>query len=142
MTNKRPDRVNIRKSDRKDYKFLQEQEPFEGKTNKEVFMMAMAVGFHKGNRIEFHKGEKEGFFLLKDLNDKEKSIFYAIAIAEEGVNVLLDTNKVYSIAEEYANGGIKLLKDKIFDGDAGSYVKKLESELIEISKKLKKETEK
>jgi len=128
----RRDRVFIRKSDREDYKLLQKKEPFKGKANKEVFMMAMAVGFHEGSQISFRTGEKDGFFLLKDLNDKEKSIFYAIAVAEKNLNTLSDENEVYSIAENYANGGIKLLKDGVFSGEYGSYVKKMESELIQI----------
>lgn len=137
MASKIPDRINIRKNDRENYKELQKQEPFKGKTNKEIFMMAMAIGFHVGNRIKFCKGEKEGWFLLKDLNDEEKSIIYGLAINEEGLNILLEMDKIYSITEEYANGGIKILKDKIFSGDPGSYIKKLETELVNILKKIK-----
>ena len=136
MANKTRDRVFIRKSDRENYKALQDQELFKGRANKEVFMMAMAVGFREGDRIEFRKGEKDGFFLLKDLNEKEKSIFFAMAVSEEDLNVLSDEDKVYTIAEEYANAGIKLLKSKVLVKEPGSYIKKLESELVEESKKI------
>jgi hypothetical protein len=44
--------------------------------------------------------------------------------------VLLDEQKVYSIAEQYATGGVKLLKNKVFSGEYGSYAKKLESDLL------------
>jgi len=137
MENKMPDRLNIRKSDRKDYnRLLEKDSPFAGKENKDLFMMALIVGFHEEIRVKLDG--KEGFFLLYHLNDKENSIIKAIAVAEEGdLNILLDKKKVYSIVEEYAAGGIKLLKDKVFSGGYGSYIKKLESELIDEFERIK-----
>lgn len=132
------DRVFIRKSDRSDYKLLQEQEFFNGRTNKELFMMAMTIGFHEGSPMNFKKGEKDGFFLLKDLNDEEKSLFYSIAAAEKDLNVLSNEDEVYTICEEYANCGIKLLKEKISSGEFGSFIKRFETELLEMIKKQKK----
>ncbi len=139
MENKMPDRLNIRKSDRKDYnRLLEKDSPFSGKENKDLFMMALIIGFHEETRVKLDG--KEGFFLLYHLNDKENSIIKAIAVAEEGdLNILLDKKKVYSIVEEYAAGGIKLLKDKVFSGGYGSYIKKLESELIDEFKKFEEE---
>lgn len=139
MENKVPDRLNIRKSDRKDYdRLLEKDSPFAGKENKDLFMMALIIGFHEETRVKLDK--KEGFFLLYHLNDKENSIIKAIAVAKEGdLNILLDKKKVYSIVEEYAAGGIKLLKDKVFSGGYGSYIKKLESELIDKFKKFEEE---
>lgn len=99
----------------------------------------MIAGFREGSRIELDK--KEGFVRIEYLTLREKSIIKAIAVAEEGdLNVLLDKNKVYSIAEEYAAGGIKLLKNKVFSGDYGSYIKKLESELVEEFEKIENES--
>jgi len=137
MENKMPDRLNIRKSDRKDYdRLLEKDSPFAGKENKDLFMMALIIGFHEETRVKLDG--KEGFFLLYHLNDKENSIIKAIAVAEEGdLNILLDKKKVYSIVEEYAAGGIKLLKDKVFSGGYGSYIKKLESELIDEFERIK-----
>lgn len=137
MGNKAPDRLNIQKSDREDYaRLLKKDSPFAGKESKDLFMMALIIGFHEGTRVKLDK--KEGFFLLYHLNDKENSVIKAIAVAEEGgLNILLDKKKVYSIAEEYAAGGIKLLKDKVFGGGYGSYIKKLESELIDEFERIK-----
>jgi len=137
MENKMPDRLNIRKSDRKDYdRLLEKDSPFAGKENKDLFMMALIIGFHEETRVKLDR--KEGFFLLYHLNDKENSIIKAIAVAKEGdLNILLDKKKVYSIVEEYAAGGIKLLKDKVFSGGYGSYIKKLESELIDEFERIK-----
>jgi hypothetical protein len=137
MVNKEPDRLYIRKSDRKDYdRLLEKDSPLVGKENKDLFTMALITGFHEGTRVKLDK--REGFFLLYHLNDEENSIIKAIAVAEEGdLNILLDKKKVYSIAEEYAAGGIKLLRDKVFSGEYGSYIKKLESELIDEFERIK-----
>ncbi len=137
MISKEPDRLYIRKSDRKDYdRLLEKDSPFVGKENKDLFMMALITGFHEGTRVKLDK--REGFFLLYHLNDKENSIIKAIAVAKEGdLNILLDKKKIYSIAEEYATSGIKLLKDKVFSGGYGSYIKKLESELIDEFERIK-----
>jgi hypothetical protein len=137
MVNKEPDRLYIRKSDRKDYdRLLEKDSPLVGKENKDLFTMALITGFHEGTRLKLDK--REGFFLLYHLNDEENSIIKAIAVAEEGdLNILLDKKKVYSIAEEYAAGGIKLLRDKVFSGEYGSYIKKLESELIDEFERIK-----
>lgn len=43
--------------------------------------------------------------------------------------MLNDKEKVYKIANEYAAGGIQLLKKRIFGQNFGSYSKRLESEL-------------
>jgi len=137
MVNKEPDRLYIRKSDRKDYdRLLEKDSPLVGKENKDLFMMALITGFHEGTRVKLDK--KEGFFLFYHLNDEENSIIKAIAVAEEGdLSILLDKKKVYSIAEEYAASGIKLLKDKVFSGGYGSYIRKLESELIDEFERIK-----
>jgi len=137
MVNKEPDRLYIRKSDRKDYdRLLEKDSPLVGKENKDLFMMALITGFHEGTRVKLDK--IEGFFLLYHLNDEENSIIKAIAVAEEGdLNILLDKKKVYSIAEEYATSGIKLLRNKVFSGEYGSYIKKLESELIDEFERIK-----
>ncbi len=142
MQSKEPDRLYIRKSDKKDYdRLLERDSPLAGKENKVLFIMAMILGFHEGNKRELDK--KEGYIRTEYLNPEEKSIIKAIAIAEEGdLNILLDKKKVYSIAEGYAAGGIRLLKDKALGGEYGSFGKKLESVLVKIfDKKIAKNTQ-
>lgn len=122
------DRVSIKKSDRDLYRNLKEESILKGRTNKELFMLAMAFGIEKSGRIEFKTGEKEGFFLLKELKEYEESLFYAVAIAEEdNLGIINDKKKVYSICEEYANGGINILKAEIFSGDFADFSKRLEN---------------
>lgn len=125
------DRVSIRHSDRKNYERLREKDsPFFGKENKDLFIFAMITGYREGSRIKLDK--KYGFVRIEYFNGREKAIIKSIAIAEEGdLEVLLDEKKVYLIAEEYASGGIKIIKNKALGGEFGSYFKRLESELIE-----------
>jgi dnd system-associated protein 4 len=130
MTNtKEPDRVSIRKSDRKDYDRLKEKDsPFFGKENKDLFILSMIIGFNSGTRLELDK--KDGFVRTEYFSDKEKAIMKAIAISElNDLEILRDKEKVYSIVEEYAASGIKILKEEVFNEDFASFFKKLESDL-------------
>jgi hypothetical protein len=66
-------------------------------------------------------------------------MFHAIAISEaKNLDVLADKSKVFLIAEEYANGGIHLLKQEIFEKDHADFSKRLESLLRkEVEKTIK-----
>jgi hypothetical protein len=130
-----PTRLNINKSDREIYdKLLEKDGEFAGKENKDVFLLAMVIGYlHKAD-IELQI--KEGFIRTEYLKDQDNSIIKSIAVAKTGtLDILLNKKKIYSIAEEYASGGIKLLKDMVYGGSYGSFSKKLESELIETFEK-------
>lgn len=133
------DRFNVDKKDFSDFNRLKENDtPFAGAHNKEVFLAAMVVGYHEGCRIEIKN--KLGYFLEKDLSKEDAALIRAIAVAEEGgLNVLLDKQKIYSVAEQYATGGISLLKAKVLSGEYGSYAKKLESELLKTYEKIPKD---
>ncbi|MDG6950198.1 MAG: hypothetical protein JRM77_10245 [Nitrososphaerota archaeon] len=58
----------------------------------------------------------------------------AVATDESGLKVLLDKRKVYQIAEEFASGGIHLLKNDVCSGQFGSYAKRLGERLVEEAK--------
>ena len=141
MKSEGPRVLNIRKADKDDYKRLMEKDsPFAGKDDKDLFLMAMIMGFSERSRTPLDR-QKDSFVRIEYLKEREKSIITAIAVADEGdLSVLADKRKVYSIAEEYAAGGIKLLKEKVLGG-YGSFIKKLESELVEGFEKIKKEDE-
>ena len=142
MTEKDPLIVYIRKADKKDFERLSDKDsPFSERDKKELFLMAMATGFRNGNRISFKEGDRDGtgFIRTEYLSDRDKSIIKAIAVSDAGnLEILLDKKKVYRIAEEYAAGGIKQLKEEVFGGEFGSYPKRLEVELLEQLKKLPK----
>lgn len=126
---KEPDRVSIRKSDRKEYDRLKEKDsPLAGRENKDLFIMAMIVGYHDGSRLELDK--KDGFVRIEYFNEKEKSLIMAIAVEEEdNLEIINNKEKVYSIAEEYATSGIKILKEKVLGSEFANYFKRLEAEL-------------
>jgi len=122
------DRVYIKEDDRKTYSMLKTQGPLKGLSNKELFMLALTLGIKNRHRTPYGSKKPDGFFLLKDLNEKETSLFYAIAISEEkSLDVLTDKNKVFKIAEEYANCGIHLLKNEVFEKDHLGYIDRLET---------------
>jgi hypothetical protein len=57
----------------------------------------------------------------------------AMAVADAGnLDILNDPKQVLKIAEEYANGGIDLLYDRVYVG-AGEYAKRLEEELQKLT---------
>ena len=96
----------------------------------------MLIGFKNGLKNEIKDRDPSGFFRTETLNDKEKSLIKTIAIADQNdLLVLKDKKKVYRIAEEYAAGGIKILKDKVFSSDYADFTKRFEKELSDIIKK-------
>lgn len=127
------DRVYIREKDRADYKRLRDAKdsPLYDTDNKNLFILAMSIGFYNQIRIELGEG-KFGFVRTEYFKNKEKALIYAVAIFTEGtIEVLKDKKKVYSIAEEYATGGIRLLKENVFESEEfASYFKRLESQLL------------
>jgi len=132
-----PDRLHIKKSYEKDFKDLLEKDsPLSKKGNKHIFIMGMVMGFYNVSRVPLDK--KEQFVRIEYLNDDDKSLIKAIAINEENdLNILLDEERVYSIAEEYASGGIKYLKEMVLIKEYGSFIKKFETYLLDKFNKLK-----
>lgn len=126
----RVDRLFVDKKDFDDFNRLKEKDtPFAGVHNHEIFIAAMVTGYREGIKIEL-KNRKE-FFFEKDLTQEESALIKAVAVADQaGLSILLDKQKIYSIAEQYATGGISLLKAKVMSGEYGSYAKKLESDLL------------
>lgn len=132
------DRLYVDKRDVKDFNRLKEEDsPFAGSQNKDVFLAAMVVGYHEDSKIELKN--REGYVREEYLSPEDLTLIKAIAVSETGdLKVLLDKQKVFSIAEQYATGGIALLKAKVFSGEYGSYAKKIESELLRAYEKLPK----
>ena len=133
---KKADRLHVDRKDLEDFNRLKDTDsPFAGGRNKDVFLAAMVIGYYEGSRVEIKK--KEGYIMASYLDPEDRALVNALAVSEEGnLNVLLDKQKVFSIAEEYATGGIKLLKARVFGEEYGSYAKKLESELLRAYEKI------
>jgi len=128
---KKVDRFYVERKDFGEFNRLKDKDsPFAGAHNKDIFLAAMVVGYHEKCKVPIKT--KEGYFHEKDLLPTEEALIRAIAVSEEGaLSVLLNKETVYSIAEQYAAGGIAYLKNKVFDVESyGSYAKKLEGELL------------
>jgi dnd system-associated protein 4 len=111
--------------------------PFYGKTMKQVFMFALGVGFKNNKRDPLKK--RVGSIPVRALSTADLSILKAIAIAHtKTVDTLFGENisTMFSIAEEYANGGIDLLYYQIFNPEPGDIDKKIEHPLREIIKNI------
>ena len=72
----------------------------------------------------------EDYDHVENLGSDRRTIIKAIAVAEEGMEVLDDEAKVYKIANEYAATGIKILEGMANDPDY-DFIKKLENMLVE-----------
>lgn len=90
-----------------------EQAPF--RTLKDVFMLAVVLGFRRGSRRKppshsRHTIRKEVF------SDNDYHLLKAIAITTTGdVAVLMSQGEILTIAEEYAHAGIHEVKAELLD---------------------------
>lgn len=130
MEQKILDRLFVNK--RSEFKRLLEKDsPLVNYDYKYIFMLALTIGFVEGRRVEL-ESKKEELTRIEYLDNKEKSTIKSIAVMETGsLEVLLDEKEVYTIAEEYAAGGIKLLIKKVFNEEYGNFIKRFGNELEE-----------
>ena len=118
ITSTRSDRVIIDEALHPIYKELTdgaspEQSPFP--TMKDVFMLAVTLGYRKGTR---HKAPPSSKVTIRRdvFKDNDLLLLKAIAIAETGdVDVLLREGEILMIAEEFAQAGIHEVKSHLLD---------------------------
>ena len=130
-----PDRFFIEEEDKEIYDNLKSSNTPLGKykklDNKDVFIIAACYGFTYGIRKPLKK--RFGYVRPIYFDEKELNILYSIAYnPEEKLQIYSDFKKVYEIIEEYANGGIHILKDKVESGEFGTFEKKFEEKLVEL----------
>jgi len=109
---------------------IEKDGPFEGAAHKDVFIIALVLGFNKGKRTPIKKRLSGGFFREDTFNDDQRNLIATIAIAhKENLEILMEKNKdeLFSIAEEYANTGFPILREQL--ALSGTFEKRLESEL-------------
>ena len=91
--------------------------------SRDIFSLALAYGY--SNNIKFPIETKDNFLNMENFGKNLLSLIDALAISksDEGVHILAEDNsEVYVFAEEYANGGFYLMKEKMemipdyFDG--------------------------
>lgn len=89
-------------------------QPF--KENKDAFLWAVSLGVKSGSRRRL-EDKREGLLRYDYLSHDEKQCLGMLALAETGdINVLKDEGRVQEIAEEYANQGIRIIKQNVYDG--------------------------
>ena len=88
-----------------------DESPF--KTMKDLFMLAASVGYARGRRVPL-SGQREIFRWPVFSPQEDIPVLRAIAIAEtEDTAVLVDQNRLLTIAEEYANSGIEEVRREV-----------------------------
>ena len=76
------------------------------KTMKDLFMLAVNVGFSRGRRLSL-SNQREIFRWPVFSSQEDIPVLRAVAIAETGdTTILVDQAQLLLIAEEYANAGI------------------------------------
>lgn len=89
-------------------------QPF--KENKDAFLWAVSLGVKHGSRRPL-EDKREGLLRWDYLSHDEKQCLGMLALAETGgIEVLKDEGSIQEIAEEYANQGIRILKQNVYDG--------------------------
>ena len=110
-------------------------EEFKNFDNKDFFMLAVLFGYSKGKKKPLKKQDrtKSGFTREAYLSPTDIESLKTIAITTENdISMINKIPKVFSIAEEYANGGISYLKEFVFDNPA-DFIKKFASRLRKLS---------
>lgn len=130
-----PDRFFIEEEDKEIYDNLKSSNTPIGKykklENKDVFILAVCYGYAYGIRKTLQK--RFGYVRPIYFDEKELNILYAIAYDPKiKLEVYSDFKKVYETIEEYANGGIHILKDKVEGGEFGTFEKKFEEKLVQL----------
>jgi len=123
-------KIRINRADREIYDKLKYKEgPFKGRKNPEIFMTSMILGYHK-YQTRTPLDSFEPYTHVDHLGPQNRTMIKSIAVAEEGMGVLSDPDKVYNIAEEYAATGIKILESMVFNHEY-DFIKKLENILVD-----------
>ena len=110
--------------------------PFYKKDLKDVFIFSMALAFRLGRRKSLRK--RKDIADISVFTEPQLLLIKSVAIAtENNLEVLLDEKKKFEIAEEYANAGIYILHEIIFESkknidDAVRILDKKISELVKV----------
>ncbi len=115
------DRVSIEDAVHDIYKLLSERSGQSPETEpfilmKDVFMWAVALGVKKGKRRPLQGGKEQIFRWDQFSQDVDVPALKIIALAETSdAEILLQEDQILRIAEEYANEGIRELKNELLD---------------------------
>ena len=104
-------------------------------TNLELFIFAMCFGFQNGNKVDAITKSGTGV-RLEYLKPADELLMGAIQFADtKDETSLLDQEQRYELAERYAEGGIRLLKNMM--DDPGNFIQDLSSQVVPLLKNFK-----
>ncbi|MGI6554468.1 MAG: DNA phosphorothioation-associated protein 4 [Bacillota bacterium] len=115
-----PDRVFRARDKENIYKDLVEKENSPFHTYKDVFLAAACIGFNNSIREPLSQKGSEILWSYFSKDESSVAMVYSLALAATNdLNILLDCEEMsklrFQIFEEYANGGINILKELILD---------------------------
>jgi len=114
------------------------------KSYKDLFVFAVCVGYVNNDRKSLSENRKQGEIRWEYLTRENKMVIDSVALSESSdPKLLIDSNQDYldkkvTIAEEYANGGIDILKNELLE-KPGSPLENLISYMNKVSKLEEKE---
>lgn len=127
-----PERVYVGKEDRRKYSQIKK---ILGKKFylADIFSLAMIYGYINNSRIPLNR--KEALFRTVSARDNFYSLMIMLYINETGEfpNDYNDLSEAINIAQEYANGGLKLLENDIYLGE-DDLTNNLASEILKFNK--------
>lgn len=100
--------------------------------NKEIFLLAMAVGEAAGGE-GYPIERKEGYILDKYLSIDDMALINSLAINKyKNVDIVVDKEKTYEYAQQCAHLGLKILLDEVTNVSHGSFEKRMLAKLDEM----------
>ena len=88
--------------------------PFESMKN--IFMLAAFIGYHEEKQVPLGKDKEMIFAWAQFSRDTDVPLLRALALTvTSDIDVLTDQERILTIVEEYANGGIIEIQNQVED---------------------------
>lgn len=126
-----PRDISVTKDTRNTYDDLTEanDSPFKNAELNDIFVFAAAYGYNQGLRTSLDS--RRALANRDALSDSQQWTLKSIALNEtEDEDILRDGKQIYIIAEEYAEGGIHHLKDRL--EAPGDLYNEISTEIIQL----------
>ena len=105
-------------------------------TNLDLFIFAMCYGFRNGNKVDSIQKSGTGV-RVEYVKPADELLMAAIQFAETGTaESLLDQEQRFEIAERYAEGGIRLLKNAA--EQPGDFLEDISGQIVQAFKSILK----
>lgn len=129
------EKIYIDSLDRAIYDKMEKELKVKKISNKDLFMIALITGFKSNIKTSINK--KLEYYWTKDLTSEDEIIIKSIAISENNnAAILQDTEELVRLSQEYAHGGISVIKGIL--EQHGSFIKYIEKEIFEKYNKIEK----